>query len=165
MQSEPKFICDDHCGRLARWLRFLGFDCAYDRQLDDRTLIRMAIAGNRTILTRDEGIQALAMARTVIIVRSPTPLAQLRQVIDESNLLVERSRVGTRCSVCNGAAVPVELALVEGRVPPYVRRTQDAFHQCADCRRVYWHGTHVMNMIETLRAAGLLPDPDATARG
>ena len=156
MTIEVKFICDDHCGRLARWLRFIGYDCAYERDIDDNTLLKRATGEDRIILTRDSKIPERAMARTVIVVDSPVPLVQLRQVIGDLNLTLGPDRIGTRCSVCNGMADTVALEDIAERVPPYVRQTQTSFRECATCRRIYWHGTHVKNMIAKLSDAGLL---------
>lgn len=156
MIAEAKFICDDHCGRLARWLRVVGYDCLYTRDIDDNTLLKRATAENRVILTRDTKMTEKAMARRVLVIDSPSPLIQLRQVLDGLNLMIDPARIGTRCSVCNGPAESVALDTIADRVPPYVRQTQTSFRECADCHRVYWHGTHVKNMIRELNAAGLL---------
>jgi uncharacterized protein with PIN domain len=31
---------------------------------------------------------------------------------------------------------------VRDRVPPYVYATQELFHDCPSCGRLYWKGTH-----------------------
>jgi uncharacterized protein with PIN domain len=162
MSSDWKFICDDHCGRLARWLRFTGHDCAYTPVIADASLLKYGASEGRIILTRDTRIAAKAMARDVVLIDSPVPLEQLRQVVEVHFLRIEMPRIGTRCSVCNGEASPVALEQVAGRVPPYVRRTQTSFRQCADCLRIYWPGTHVQNMISKLRDARLLDNPEST---
>ena len=159
MLSNRKFICDDHCGRLARWLRFLGYDCAYDRTIDDSSLLKQAAESNRIILTRNTRMAAMAMARAVVILESNEPLGQVRQVLAQAGLSAERQRIGTRCSVCNGTTAPVALEQVAEHVPPYVQRTHNSFRQCADCRRVYWHGAHVDKMINELHMAGLFSEP------
>jgi uncharacterized protein with PIN domain len=158
MSLDTKFICDDHCGRLARWLRFLGFDCLYQRDIDDHTLLRLAIDEQRTILTKDHALAEQAMARSLILLQSAVSLEQLAQVIGDLKLRIDLSRIGTRCSVCNGIAVSVPLEQIADRVPPYVRKTQTAFRECAHCHRIYWAGTHVQRMLERLHAAGILPN-------
>jgi uncharacterized protein with PIN domain len=155
--ADARFICDDHCGRLARWLRFLGFDCLYQRDIDDHILLRLAIDQQRTILTKDHALAGRAMARTVVLLQSPDSMQQLVQVIDAQNLAIDPARIGTRCSLCNGLAQPFPLEQIAERVPPYVRKTQTAFRECEDCHRIYWAGTHVQRMLERLRTAGVLP--------
>jgi uncharacterized protein with PIN domain len=159
--SGARFICDDHCGRLARWLRFLGFDCLYQRDIDDHTLLRRATDEQRTILTKDHALAERALARTVVLIVSPDSLQQLAQVIDEQNLTIDSSRIGTRCSMCNGLAQPVPLEQIAERIPPYVRKTQTAFRECEGCHRIYWAGTHVQRMLERLRTAGIIPSETA----
>ena len=40
-------------GRLAKWLRLLGFDVLYYPDIEDREVIKISREQNRTILTRD----------------------------------------------------------------------------------------------------------------
>ncbi len=53
---EPKFVLDVHLGRLAAFLRMLGFDTLYDNQADDSALVRISSEENRVLLTRDRGV-------------------------------------------------------------------------------------------------------------
>ncbi len=156
MFDSPKFICDDHCGRLARWLRFLWYDCLYERDIPNNILLKIAARDDRVILSRDSKLTEKALARTVVIIDSPSPITQLRQVIARFQLVIDRDRIGTRCSVCNGDAKPAEMVDIAERVPPYVRQAQTSFRECAQCRRIYWHGTHVKNMIRKLILDGIL---------
>jgi uncharacterized protein len=66
--SEPRFVLDVHLGTLARYLRLLGFDTAYDNHSGDDDLLARAAAEDRTLLTRDRGIlrrRAITDARLV----------------------------------------------------------------------------------------------------
>jgi len=154
-EDEPRFICDDHCGRLARWLRFLGFDCAYERDISDNLLLRHAIREQRIILTRDHSLATRAMARSVIQLDSSDPLAQVRQVLDGLHLAADRGRIGTQCTICNRPTIAVRRETVALLVPPYVRKTQQHFRRCRECGRIYWKATHVNGMLERLQTAGV----------
>jgi uncharacterized protein with PIN domain len=155
VESDPKFACDDHCGRLARWLRVLGFDCAHDQEINDADLLKLALDENRTILTRDSYLAANALARRVILLSSSDPLMQLVEVIGEANLSVREDRLFTRCSTCNTPTASVAKETIADRLPPYVRRTRDVFRLCPVCNRIYWRATHVAHMLGRLREAGI----------
>jgi len=153
---EPTFLCDDHCGRLARWLRFLGFDCAHRQDFDDATVLRQALDEGRMILTRDHALAGRAMARSVVLLESSHPLEQVNQVLRAFDLKVSDAQIGTVCTVCNVLTEEVETDAIEERLPPYVRATQQVFRECTMCHRLYWRATHVMRMLARLREAGIL---------
>ena len=47
------FFADAMLGRLARWLRMLGYDTAYEKVISDGSLISRAVTEQRWLLTRD----------------------------------------------------------------------------------------------------------------
>jgi uncharacterized protein with PIN domain len=158
-----RFICDDHCGRLARWLRTLGFDCAHDQGGTDAAVLALALSEERIILTRDHRLAGQALARRVILLSSPDPLDQVRQALEVAGAAIDPGSLFTRCAVCNRPTAAATLETVAERIPPYVRRTQTAFRVCSGCGRIYWRGTHVQRMLARLEAAGLLPHvPDVS---
>lgn len=157
LAPEPKFLCDDHCGRLARWLRFLGYDCSHDQDSDDSTVLRLALEEGRIILTRDQAMPEKAMARSIVLLESAHPLDQVNQVLGVYGLEISDERIGIRCTVCNTLTVSVEKSTIEARLPPYVRATQEIFRECPQCHRLYWRATHVTRMLERLRTAGIFP--------
>ncbi|HSG99496.1 MAG TPA: Mut7-C RNAse domain-containing protein [candidate division Zixibacteria bacterium] len=154
----PKFACDDHCGRLARWLRVLGFDCTHAQDITDAALLTGALAEDRVILTRDRRLAQTTLARRVILLASPDPLAQLVQTLCETESEARRESLFTRCSLCNAPTEPRSGAEIGERIPPYVRRTQTVFRQCPSCRRIFWHGTHVAHMLRRLTQARVIPE-------
>lgn len=138
-----KLLADAMLGRLAKWLRILGYDTAYLADTDDYAVMRLARAEDRLILTRD---LALAERRGVraLLIDADGLEEQLSQVYDVVGPPPEPSL--SRCPVCNHRLVAADAELVARRVPPYVQRTQDHFSYCADCERVYWQGTHWRRM-------------------
>ncbi|MBI3947020.1 MAG: Mut7-C RNAse domain-containing protein [Armatimonadetes bacterium] len=139
----PRFAADSNVGRLARWLRILGYDVTYDAFIADAELVRQALAEERIILTRDNGIVQRKAARRCVFVRDDHVEAQLRQVISECSLHLEPDRFWTRCPMDNAETHPVAKCAVADRVPPYTFRTHDHFSECPRCRRVYWRGSHL----------------------
>ena len=114
--TTPRFMADAMLGRLARWLRTLGYDTAYDDAIADAELVRTALAESRHILTRDRSIPEEWRVGGCLVLEADRPLEQLREVIRAFGL--ERpSRLFTRCRVCNSALVPAEEADVRDHVP------------------------------------------------
>lgn len=73
-------------GRLARWLRVLGFDTLFDPALHDAALVRLAESENRVLLTRDRHLLRERHPRTAIEVTSDAPLDQLVALVDQLKL-------------------------------------------------------------------------------
>ncbi len=140
--AEPRFVADAMLGRLARWLRLLGWDVLYDPSLDDRELARLAAREDRVLLSRDRGLLARRIVRRGLLVRDDDVGLQLAQVLGELGLRPDPARAWTRCSVCNTLTEEVPKQSVEGRVPAYTFATHDRFRRCPGCGRVYWAGTH-----------------------
>lgn len=129
-------------GRLARWLRLLGYDTLYYRRWDDRDLARTAARERRTVLTRDRGLLARRIVRDGLLVDDDDPDAQLQLVVAALGLRPDPERLFTRCLRCNAPVRPVPAEEVRGEVPPFVLRHCDRFARCPACGRVYWNGTH-----------------------
>ena len=144
-----KCIADVMLGRLATWLRLLGHDVLYDRAMDDRKIIRLALEQGRTILTRDTGLARNKAVRDCIFIttdRVADQLAEMKEVLG-----CNRMPLG-RCARCNGELERVDRRDdVRERVPDYIMRTHERFFQCRICRNVYWEGSHYRHMKETLQ--------------
>jgi len=141
----PRFFCDAMLGRLARWLRALGFDTAYESGIADADLRARARAEDRVVLTRDHLLAEAARRERVTVVSGDDPRAQLVEVMQTLGLSLPE-RLFTRCTVCN---TPLEeLAPEEARavVPPRVSADHRSFTRCPSCGRVYWEGGHVRRM-------------------
>jgi uncharacterized protein with PIN domain len=148
----PRFLADSNVGRLARWLRALGYDAAYEAHVADGELVRRALAEERVLLTRDLDLMqrrviASGQLRAVLLKHDAVD-EQLRQVAAELGLDTELAL--TRCLECNLELVYRTPAEVAQLVPPYVRATQDRYSQCPSCGRVYWAGTHWTRMRQRL---------------
>jgi hypothetical protein len=137
-------------GKLAKWLRILGYDTLYYQFIDDNTLIRNALIMNRTLLTRDEEAFQKFESQDKLFIRSAGVMEQLKQVIEEMGLDVE-SQLLTRCVLCNAVLTPLDKGSVKDLVPEYVFKTQQNFSFCNLCKKVYWKGTHRTKMIEKLK--------------
>lgn len=141
----PRFAADAMLGRLARWLRILGFDTAHDPHWTDEKLVRRALQEERAILTRDRALPEEWRVSQLRVLAAEEPLAQLREV-DRHFGLRQRARLFSRCSRCNAPLVAAAPAALAGRVPERVARERRRFTACPGCRRVYWEGSHTERM-------------------
>lgn len=135
-----RFVADRMLGRLARWLRMLGFDTAYPADVGDRELARLARARGAVLLTRDTELAAARGVRT-LLVHSDHLAEQLAQVGLELDLPLELPSYG-RCAECNEPLRPCERENARDRVPEHVYYAHDDFAECPACLRVYWKGSH-----------------------
>jgi uncharacterized protein len=137
-----KFIADAMLGRLARWLRIIGYDTVYLKHTPDSVIVAQAIRENRIILTRDHHFEKIKAAKNRLIISSTRLADQFREVVNEFQLDIKQN-LFTRCTECNTPLVPVEKAKIVAEIPSYVARTQNQFSQCPACNRIYWAGTHM----------------------
>jgi len=146
-----KFICDDMLGKLARWMRTLGLDTYYEKDLPDNKLLKIALAEDRIILTRDAKIPKIRNAKNFVWIYSSDPLEQVKEVAQKLKLRIEPERFFTRCLECNGVLEKIAKEKVKDKVWPYVYKTQENFVSCPNCNRIYWPGTHLQRMEKKLR--------------
>lgn len=151
-----RFIVDANVGRLARWLRIMGYDAMFVPGIQDAELVRLAMSEGRAILTRDRLVmrrRAIASGRLSALLISGDRLEeQLRQVVEAYGL--DASGGFSRCVECNEPLQAVEREAVQDRVPAYVYETHKTFVECPSCRRLYWRGTHWYNMARELATVG-----------
>jgi hypothetical protein len=153
----PRFAADAMLGALARWLRVLGLDTAYDPGLDRGGLVELAAGEGRTLLTRDRRLVERRRARDHLLIASEVVDDQVRQVLRETAAEVDPALLFSRCLRCNEPLENLAAGEAVARVPPYVARTQPLFRRCPGCGRVYWRASHVGRMRERLRRMGVLP--------
>jgi uncharacterized protein len=153
MASEPRFIVDVNVGKLAKWLRILGFDTLFINPIDDGVLVEIARQEGRIVLTKDTRIpdrRPVASGQVrVLVVEGDRVSEQLRFVASKLDLR-EPFELFSRCLECNDLLEPADRSLIEESVPPYVYRTQERYVSCPRCRRIYWRGTHWARMRRTV---------------
>lgn len=152
----PRFIVDTNVGRLARWLRMMGYDALFINKIDDEGLIAIGLKEKRVLLTKDTQIMRRRVVTSgklkALLIEGDNHKAQLHQVVKAMNLDFE-GRQFTLCLECNEPLIPRGKEEVGDLVPPYVFQTQSHYVECPRCHRIYWRGTHWQRMkreLETL---------------
>jgi len=145
-----RFVLDAHLGKLAKYLRMLGFDSLYRNDFGDEEIIEMALQGKRIILTRDKLLLRSRRVTHGYFVRSTEKHEQLREVVQKFDLY-SQFKSFTRCMTCNAQLVPKSKEDIMDLVE---QDTQQYFHEffyCPDCRKVYWKGSHFKRMESFIR--------------
>ena len=139
-------------GRLARWLRVLGWDTAYDPATHDPALVDWARREDRILLTRDRPLLVELRPGRALFIVADRPFEQLRQVVTEVGLGAP-GELFTRCLVCNTELRPATEAEWATLVPPKARAFPGPVRRCPGCGRVYWPGSHARRMRAALGRA------------
>ena len=145
----PRFVVDIMLGRLARWLRAMGYDTLYPRQAEDRHLLQLACAEERILVTRDRMLARLAEPRSCLI-HADLVDDQVLEAVARLALSPAGGDWLSRCLECNARLEPGPRESLRGLVPEHVLATHTVFRRCPGCARVYWAGSHADRMIERI---------------
>jgi uncharacterized protein with PIN domain len=144
-----RFVLDTHLGRLAAYLRMLGFDTLYRNDYDDPELAQLAHDDRRVLLTRDIGLLKRSLVIYGYFVRATAPGHQLNEVVRRFDLY---SAVASfqRCIRCNGLTQPVEKDAITHLLEPKTRQYYHDFLLCRSCGQIYWQGSHYGRMRQVI---------------
>ncbi len=146
------FAADRTLGKLAKWLRILGYDTIFESDISNKGFYDH-LEPERVLLTRTAKIRDRFATKIMVFIEADNVYEQLRQVIDVLAIARQDIRVFSMCLQCNSPIIEVNKQAIYGRVPDYIWQTHDEFSQCRQCERIYWAGSHVERssaIIETL---------------
>lgn len=151
--AEARFIIDKNVGKLAKWLRMMGYDALLFDETDDGRMVKLALADSRIIVTRDTEFmkrRAVTTGRVrAVLVSGDDPEMQMGTLI--CALGIDAGfKPFTRCIECNTELRPRDRHQVKGAVPPRVYEIQEQYMECPACRRLFWRGTHWQAMNQQL---------------
>lgn len=149
----PQFVVDSNLGRLARYLRLLGFDSLYRNDYTDDRVAKIACEEHRTVLTRDSVLLRRRIITHGYFVRESKPRLQTNEVLKRFDLY-RMIAPFTRCTRCNGNLEKVDKRTIESRLEPLTKKYYNEFRICRHCRQVYWPGSHhvrALRLIEEFR--------------
>ena len=140
-----RFVVDRHLGRLAKWLRTMGYDAFYDVNCRTEDLLReCAKPDTAFVTTAGRHAPVVAAARMFIVPKDQTAL-QLQSLVCAAQLDAG-SGLFTRCVICNVPVQRVDKGVCAGKVPDKIFQQYDQFTRCPACGRIYWEGTHTRRL-------------------
>jgi len=145
----PAFVLDSQLGRLARYLRLLGFDTLYRNDFTDAGIARISSEQQRTLLTRDRRLLHRSIITRGYFIRGTDPLNQVDEVLRRFDLYNDIKPL-RRCIRCNGMLSDVAKEAVFDRLEPKTKRYYNEFRICRDCGQVYWEGSHFRKMVRLI---------------
>ena len=140
-----KFVVDCMLGKLAKWLKILGFDALFFSKIEDDALLDIAADENRVLLTRDTRLIEKSKRVKLLFIESENWRTQVEQVLDEFDLWRD-VKPNSRCIECNVRIKDLPREKAKNLVTPFVFENADTFALCPDCGRVFWRGTHLKDM-------------------
>ncbi|MBC8507850.1 MAG: Mut7-C ubiquitin/RNAse domain-containing protein [Anaerolineales bacterium] len=138
---EPRFVLDGHLGKLAKYLRLMGFDTLYRNDFDDHELAEISSSDRRILLTRDRGLLKHSRVTHGYCIRAKKPKKQVNEVLQRFDLH-RLAQPFSRCARCNGILKPAAKADVYDRLEPKTKHYFEEFSICPECDQIYWKGSH-----------------------
>jgi uncharacterized protein with PIN domain len=144
------FAADRTLGRLAKWLRLMGFDTLYEPDVSSNWFYAH-LDEMRILLTRTEKIRNRCAGRRLVFIEANQLFEQLAQVIDELAITSKDIRPFSRCIDCNTPIIDIAKETVYGQVPDYIWETHDNFSMCRQCERIFWRGSHTERAMDRIK--------------
>jgi uncharacterized protein with PIN domain len=144
-----RFIADCMLGKLAKWLRILGYDTLYFHAISDEELRNNALTTGRILLTRDTRLFNHIPSNQGLFIASDHVAEQLKQVVLAFHLDWSQ-RMLTRCLECNTVLERIAKEEIEPLVPDFIYHTHTDFARCPQCGKIFWKGSHQAYIEEQL---------------
>ncbi len=163
-----RFLADAMLGRLAVYLRLVGFDTAFQsipsgsgrmtplmKRNHAEKLVQRAVSEHRILLSRSTLVCTLCRQRNIAYFqpRSNASPAQFREVSQKFGLR-RLPFTSARCPECNVQLAHAARESVEDSVPDHIFLIHDTFLFCPVCERVFWPGSHCRFFRESMRISG-----------
>jgi uncharacterized protein len=147
---QVRFVLDVHLGKLARYLRLMGFDSLYRNDFADEELASISRTESRILLTRDRGLLKHKVVTHGYCVRDTRPKTQLLEVLRRFDLF-RSIHPFERCALCNSPLEAIEKEKIQDRLLPATRRHFEEFRICPACNQIYWKGSHHERMEQLIQ--------------
>ena len=151
MDEDFKFVTDAALGKLAKWLRLLGYDTVVFSRQAGREMLRLADAQRRIVLTRRKDMLERQFSGRLYLVEGIKVVHQIKEVIEKYSLKISNQQMFIRCLACNEKLISVTREEVRNLVPPFVFANNSIYNKCLNCSKIYWAGTHERNALQYLK--------------
>ncbi|MEX2688878.1 MAG: Mut7-C RNAse domain-containing protein [Candidatus Njordarchaeales archaeon] len=152
-----KFIVDEMCGKIVRWLRILGFDAIKitdlidlkNEKIDDTIVLNKTAITKRILLTKDKELHKRAknMGLTSVLIRNKNDIAsELADIFLDLKINPLKLNLSPRCPKCNGLLIKVDKRKLKNKLPRNIVNKHDDFYECTTCGSIYWYGSHWINI-------------------
>jgi hypothetical protein len=147
--GEIRFASDAMLGRLARWLRLLGYDTFYSSDIEDDELLNVCSRSDLILLTRDVELfkRAVSYGIRAKLLQENSFENQFAEVVESFGLVLRITPEGSRCPACNGLIRSVDKEEIKDKVSVNTLNSYDSFFMCSNCGKVYWMGRMWRSMI------------------
>lgn len=147
-----KFLVDENLGKLAKWLRILGYDAEMFRSSKESSWLERK-EGGLVILTKSRKLFSRKSGEVdILLIKHDKVFDQLKEIIDRLSISLDPESFFSRCIHCNMELAPVAKEKVKTEVPAFVWDSYELFYECGKCHRIYWPGSHKARMEEFIRA-------------
>jgi uncharacterized protein len=157
MPENPKYLTDATLAKLAKWLRLLGYDTVVFLREAGREMLNLACAEKRIVLTKRQDMLERQFSGELYLVAGKDIGSQIKEVINEFSLIIEKQKIFRICLTCNERLFPIAKEEARDLVPPYVFANCSEYNKCPHCLRIYWAGTHGRNALQFLEKFSVRP--------
>ena len=138
---DSRFVLDAHLGRLASYLRLLGFDAIFNNDSTDGELVTISLEENRILLARDRSLIERGQVTHGYWVRNSRPRQQVAEVVRRFDLQGQIAPF-RRCARCNTLLETAGRKTGSPRLSDRARERHDFLKRCPGCARSYRRGAH-----------------------
>jgi uncharacterized protein len=131
-----KFLCDEMCLELKKWLRTAGYDCMNGEfSINDQELYKKAVDEGRLLLTHDNHFKKIDPHGEHTFYLRGESLDMWAKQLKEEVGIDWLYRPFSRCIECN--------TLLE--------KSSEKYWFCPHCDHLFWLGSHTNRMMEQLK--------------
>ena len=150
------FYTDSMFGKLARFLRMLGYDTLYRRDETIEDMLNESKHSNRILISSSEKVISKCNKLQIhsIKISSNDISEQLKQIEGLLEISFDTSPREMRCSLCNGLLISKNKLEIIDRIPAGTSRRYEEFWECDTCSQIFWLGSHwedIKRIIQKLR--------------